>query len=178
MGRMSKKLGQRSHIIRPEMIIVDFFYEEPARQITVRQLAAQIKLSRSTVQYYLRRLKEQGVISEDNKWIDSEYNRLRKIFYYTEKIAASGLVDFLENELAASAVILFGSFSKGDSVRISDIDLFVECARDRELNLTPFEQSLGHHIELFTKRKITQLPDRLLNSVINGIKIRGYFTIK
>ena len=55
---------------------------------------------------------------------------------------------------------------------------FNECARSKELDLRIFEKKLGHKIQLFTKPKITLLPAHLLNTVVNGIKLKRYFTVK
>ncbi|MBI4983111.1 nucleotidyltransferase domain-containing protein [Candidatus Woesearchaeota archaeon] len=84
----------------------------------------------------------------------------------------------MEKELAALSIILFGSFRKGESNRESDLDIFVECGKNKKINLVPFEKKLGHHIQLFTQPNINLLPKNLLNSVVNGIKIKGYFTLK
>ncbi len=164
---MSKKTGLKSK----KAGLVELFYENPLGRFTVRELAAKSMLSRSTVQYQLKQLKEQGLISKENQWIDNWYNRYRKTSYYVEKMYSCGLIDYLDQELAASCVILFGSFRKGESVKESDIDIFVECAKEKKLNLTKYEKKLGHTIELFTKPKITLLPKRLLNNVVNGIKL-------
>ena len=173
VGQLSKKCGH--DLNQP---ILEYFYENPHSKATVRELALKLGMIPSTVQYNLKLLQAEKIISSENRWLDNWQNRLKKTNYYLEKIAASGLIDYLETELAASAIILFGSFRKGESVAESDLDLFVECAREKELNLSKFEQELGHKIQLFTQKKITQLPPRLLNNVINGIKLKGYFTIK
>lgn len=178
IGRPSKKVGHVSNLFRQEAALLEFFYENPASKLTVRKLAAETKINRSTIQYQLKQLKEEGLVSKDNKWIDSWQNRLQKINYYIEKFARSGLIDYLEEKLAASTIILFGSFRKGEAVKDSDIDIFVECAREKEVNLGEFEKKLGHKIQVFTKPKITLLPAHLLNNVVNGIKLKGYFTIK
>ena len=173
---LSKELGQPSSLVGQK--ILEFFFENPNAVLTVRDLASKLKLSRSTVQYSLINLRKSNLISGGNKWIDNWQNRLIKSNYYLEKIARSGLVDYLDQELAASAIILFGSFRKGESEKSSDIDIFVECGREKKLNLLKFEKRLGHKIQLFTKPKITSLPTHLMNNVINGIKIKGYFTLK
>ncbi len=175
-NRQSKKIGHKSIIAGQKL--KEFFFENPSQHFTVRELAKQLKLSRSTVQYYLVLLRDENLISKESKWIDNWQNRLIKTDYYLEKIAKSGLIDYLDGELAASSIILFGSFRKGESVSGSDIDLFVECAKEKKLNLAPFEKKLRHKVQLFTKPKITSLPNHLLNNVVNGIKLKGYFTIK
>lgn len=175
---MAKKLSKKIGLKSKKDGLMEFFYRNPLSKLTVRELAAKTGLSRSTVQYQLQQLKKENIVSKSNQWIDNWYNRLQKTNYYIKKMADNGLIDYLEKELAASAIILFGSFRKGESVQESDIDLFIECAREKKIDLTKFERVLGHKIQLFTKPKIAKLPPHLLNNVINGIKLKGYFTIK
>ena len=176
--RLSKEIRLKSRIIGQEQPVLEFFYEYPNSKHSIREIAQKLGFTRSTTHNYLKLLKEKGIISSDNKWVDNWQNRLIKTNYYLEKLAKSGLIDYLEKELAASAIVLFGSFRKGESEISSDIDIFVECAREKDLDFKKYEKYLGHKIQLFTKSKITLLPDRLFNNVINGIKIKGYFTIK
>ena len=175
---MSKKVRRKANPLGQRLALLELFYEDPSHDLTVRKIANKCKISRSTVQYYLKRLRSEGIISENNQWIDNWQNRLKKTNYYLEKIASSGIIDYLEKELGASCIILFGSFRKGESIKSSDIDLFVECAREKKIDLKKYENKLGHKIQLFTKPKVTLLPKRLLNNVVNGIKLKGYFTIK
>jgi len=174
--QLSKKVGQNK--LSAKATVLEFFFDNPQRKITVRELAKQLKINKSKVQYYLQSLRQEGLVSSENRWVDTWFNRLIKSNYYTEKICRSGLIDYINEELGASAIILFGSFRKGESVKDSDIDIFVECARDKELNLSHYKQLLGHEIEIFVKPKITLLPKELLNNVVNGIKLRGFFTVK
>jgi len=175
---MSKKMGQASKKVGLEEKILTYFYEYPSKKVTVRELANITKISRSTVQYYLNSLKKKNLISKNNQSIDSWENKWFKKCYYIQKIVQSGLVDYLDKELGASLVILFGSIAKGESVRESDIDLFVECAQIKDLNLNEFEKKLGHKIQLFMKIKMSQLPENLYNNVLNGIKLKGYINPK
>src|SRR3989338_367665 len=177
-GPVSRKIGQASEKVGQVEKALLYFYEHPNTSVTIREFAQTLRWSKSTTHAYLQLLQKKEIISSDHKWIDSWQNHIKKTNFYIEKVVESGLIDYLELELAASAIILFGSFRKGESQKDSDIDLFVECARERALNLKKYEQLLGHNIELFTRKKITQLPQNLLNNVVNGIKLKGYFTIK
>ncbi len=174
---MSKKVGQLSKKVGLEDKMIHYFYEHPSLSLTVRELSRVTKVRRSSVQVYLKKFKKQGLISPENKWVDSWQNRWRKSHYFQQKIIESGLVDYLEQELAASVIILFGSVAKGEYVRESDIDIFVECGRIKELDLTRFEKKLGYPIQLFMKHKLRQLPADLLRNVINGVKLKGYIDL-
>jgi predicted nucleotidyltransferase len=171
-GLLSGKVGRMSGKER----VLNYLYENPGEKFTVRSLAKDTKITRSTLQTHLQLLQNGGIVS-GGKWNDTWENRWKKTMYFIEKINSSGLVGYLEKELGASAVVLFGSFSKGESNKSSDIDLFVQSARDKKVNLSGFEKTLGREIQLFTEVKISKLPKHLLNNVLNGIKLKGYFTI-
>ncbi|HLC52165.1 MAG TPA: nucleotidyltransferase domain-containing protein [Candidatus Nanoarchaeia archaeon] len=167
--RMYQKSGQS---------VEEFFYQYPLTEASIREIALNTGLAKSSVQYQLKILKERGIVSSDGRWVDSWKNCLKKSLFFINRLIDSGVIDYLEQELVASTIILFGSFAKGESAKESDIDIFVECAKDKEILLTKYEKMLGHKIQLFKRHKITQLPKHLLNNVVNGIKLRGYFTIK
>jgi len=158
--------------------IMGLFYEFPNQRFTIRKIALKTKIPRSTVHKYLSELKKQGLIARDNQPFTSELFKTKKIFFYIEKIIKSGLLEYLSEELNASCIILFGSFRKGDSVKDSDVDLFVESLVKKKVDLSIFEKKLGHNIQLFVEENINKLPDRLLNNVVNGIKLKGVFKIK
>ncbi len=174
---LSGNVGQMSLISGQEKIL-NYIYGNPTVELTVRDLAKKTKISKSTVQRYLNNLRKDGIIGSDYKFLDTWKNKFKKSNFYVNKIVNSGVIDYLSQELVASSIILFGSVWKGDSVASSDIDMFVECARVKEVSLNKYEKILGHKIQLFTRTKITQLPKHLLNNVVNGIKLWGHFTIK
>ncbi len=158
--------------------IMGEFYEHPQERFSVRAIAKKTIIPISTVQSYLKELKKQGLISQDNQSPESMLFKTKKINYHIEKIVKSGLLDYLTRELNPSCIILFGSIRKGDSNYESDIDIFVETVTKKELILEKFEKILKHKIQLFEEQDINKLPPRLLNNVINGIKMYGSFQIK
>jgi len=167
MGQMSINMDK----------IMEIFYEYPRKEFTVRELSKMTKVPKSTVQKYLAELKKDKII-ETNQASDSRIFKIRKINYFIEKIVSSGLIEYLEKELIPSCIILFGSFRKGESDKDSDIDLFVETIKKKEINLEQFEKKLKHKIQLFIEEDINKLQPHLLNNVINGIKLSGSFKIK
>ncbi|MFH1592578.1 MAG: nucleotidyltransferase domain-containing protein [Candidatus Woesearchaeota archaeon] len=168
MGQMYKKRDK----------ILELFYRNPNYQFTVREIAKETKVAKSTVQAYLKQLKKENLVSKENKAVPSEYFKLKKMNYYTEKIFEVGLIDFLKKKLNPSCIILFGSIRKGESMRDSDIDLFIESHNKSEISLSKFEKKLKHSIQLFTETNIKKLHSRLFNNVLNGIKLYGSFKIK
>ncbi len=167
--------------------VLEVFYEFPEKVFTVREVAKISKVARATAHNILIELKKDGVVGKDGKANWSRMFLTKKVNHYVEKIVDSGLVDFLIEELVPSAIILFGSIGKGDSVKESDIDIFVEATVDNadefimNIDLKKFEKKMGHKIELFIEGKIVNLKKRnpyLFNNVVNGVKLYGVFDVK
>ncbi len=158
--------------------IRELFFEHPNKRFTIREISKRTRVPTSSVQRYLRDLRQEGFITKENKAIESSYNKFTKSIFIINRMFESGLVDYLENKLLPSAVIVFGSVRKGEYDHSSDIDLFVETTKKGELNLEEFERKLGHNIQIFVRKDINELPENLFNSVVNGIKLSGYFKIK
>ena len=158
--------------------ILEVFYENPGKSFTVRELAKLTKVPRATVHKKLLELKKEGLINKENGAESNLLFETRKINYFVEKIIASGLVDELVEKLNPSAIVLFGSIRKGDSVKESDIDLFVESSEKKEIELSNFEKKLGHEIQLLVYNSIKKVNENLRGNIINGIKLYGYLDIE
>ena len=101
--------------------------------------------------------------------------------YNLSLINESGIIEFLEDYFnQPEAIVLFGSFSKAEDNKNSDIDLLIISSKRQEPNLERFERKLEHKMQLFIhpKHELNKLREdnrELFNNWINGITIRGYF---
>ena len=55
-----------------------------------------------------------------------------------KQIYESGLADFLEKEFAGGTIIFFGSYSRGEDMASSDIDIAVIGRKEKQIDLTNF----------------------------------------
>lgn len=152
-------------------------FEYPQEKFTVRELAKRTKIPPSSLQRYLMKLRKLQVINKENTLVLSSYVRYVKMSFFVEQMYISGLVQYLEQELQASTIILFGSIRKGEYDAESDVDIFVASVKKIKLDLSVYEKALGHPIQLFIEENIYKLPERLRNNVLNGIKLQGYFSL-
>ena len=157
---------------------MQMFFENPQKTFTLRIISKQTKIPLSSVQRYVEQLKKSNLITLSNKAENTPYFKVRKTQFFINKMFTSGLIDYLEKQLQPSVIILFGSIRKGESDQTSDIDLFIETQKIKTVDLSKFEKKLKHKIELHLKENINELPKRLFNNIINGIKLRGYINIK
>lgn len=158
--------------------VLKVFYENPEKSFTVREISEMARIPRASAHNYLLLLKKKGMVTDDNRAESSLLFKIKKTNHYIEKIAESGLLEYIVKELNPSCILLFGSIRKGDSVKESDIDLFVESPVKKPLNLRAFEKKLGHKIQLFIEPSIRKLHSNLFNNVVNGIKLYGSFSIR
>lgn len=159
-------------------VVLGIFYEYPDKKFTVREIARITRLPRASVHNYLLKLKKQKLVTKDNRAETNLIFKTKKINYYIEEIVASGLINEIVKIFNPSVIILFGSIRKGDSVKESDIDIFIESSIKKEITLKAFKKKLGHKIQLFIESDIHNLQPNLFNNVVNGIKLYGSFTIK
>lgn len=145
---------------------------------SIRAIAKRTGLSKSTVLSKLKELRKEGMIKADNSFSGTDYARHVKSAFFVHALHKSGLVEFLAEKYGASSIILFGSVAKGESVKKSDIDIFVESPKKIKVELKIFENKLNHEIQLFVEADIKKLPKNLFNNVVNGIKLYGYFDAK
>ena len=161
-----------------EANVLRVFYENLSKEFTIREISRITRIPRATAHAVLKELKKQGLITNKNSAENSLLYRTKKINYFIEQIVSCGLVEELIKNLKPSCIILFGSIRKGDSVKESDIDLFVESPIKKQVNLKQYEKKIGHKIQLFLENDINNLQQNLFNNVVNGIKLYGSFKIK
>jgi len=182
---LNKKENKNSKSVRKNRLksekvdkILELFYENPNRKFTVREIEKLTKIPRATIHDYLKILKRQNLITQDNKAIENLVFKTKKINYFVERIVNSGLIKELIKKLNPSCVILFGGIRKGDSVKESDIDIFIESHFKKQIDIKKYEKKLKHKIQLFIETDINNLQPNLFNNVVNGIKLFGSFKIK
>ena len=171
--------------------LIEIFLREPEKEFYVRELARKLKKSPTTISRYLREFEKKGILKSESKFnhllfkasSEKEEFRQLRLNYNLKKIKESGIVDFLIGEFnEPKAVVLFGSFSKGENVKASDIDLLLITPLKKEVNIEKFESELGHKVQLFlfSNKELEKMKEKnkeLLNSFINGITLHGFIEV-
>lgn len=168
---------------RKEEKILELFFNQSTKHWHFEEIIKTAKLSRSNATRWLTKLQNEGLVlrvKPKNKMPyhigndeDPRYQNRKKIFALT-KLQQSGFLDHLIT-LPAKVVILFGSFSRWDWYKESDIDLFIY-GNDDELDIATYETALKREIQVFTvkdKNELREFNPGLLKNIINGYKIKG-----
>ncbi|MBI2135854.1 nucleotidyltransferase domain-containing protein [Candidatus Woesearchaeota archaeon] len=80
--------------------------------------------------------------------------------------------DFLFNEFPGCAVILFGSYSRGEDIEGSDIDIAILTNKKLELNLERYNKKLERHINIH-EILVEKISAEFKANLWNGIVLEG-----
>lgn len=89
------------------------------------------------------------------------------------QVYESGLADFLEKELAGASIILFGSYSRGEDIINSDIDIAVIGRKEKEINTINYEKALERKININFYDSFKSIHKNLKENLCNGIMLAG-----
>lgn len=169
--------------------VLRVFFENPMPKdagFQLREISRITSLATTSVKLYLNELIKDGlVISTKHRiftypvyWgnIDSvEFRFLKKIDTILT-IRESGLIEHLEDQAMPDVIILFGSASKGEDLKESDIDLFLLCG-ERRIDLSFFENKIKKKISILFSENFGELSNELKNNILNGVILKGYLKV-
>ncbi len=165
-----------------------FLCVQTGQSFNVRGIARHLEKSPTAVSKALEVLKKDGIVNvEEYKGkaniLSIELNRDSKKVIRLKKaenlkfIYESGLVEFLEEELPATTIVLFGSYSKGEDLIESDIDIAVIGSKEKKIKLTKFDKALQRIIFLHLFEDLNKIDKNLKQNIINGIILKGNLEI-
>lgn len=163
--------------------IFRFLAVNAGKRFNLRGIARALKVSPTAVSNSLSELEKDELIKvEKSKTMNLfliEFNRdsrraisLKRVENLRE-IYESGLSDFLEDGLPGTTIILFGSYSRGDDIFSSDVDIAVIGAKEKELDLEKFEKTLEKEINVNYYSSFKDIHKHLKNNILNGILLNG-----
>jgi len=166
--------------------LLRLFFNNPLPEggFQLRQISRLISLAPKSVKIYLKELEKEKLILKKiiHKYPVYFANRDNENFKFFKKldnlkqIKESGPLDFIQNSCMPDVIILFGSYSKAEDIKNSDIDLFLLC-KNKSFNLKKYEHILNRKINLFFCNSFGKLSQEFKNNLVNGIILRGYLKV-
>lgn len=164
--------------------VLDVFFKEPTKVHSLKDISLKANLAHTSVKKLLVELLKANLILEK---IEKRGKRKFPIYFsnlegiYFKKLKqVSNLRELYESDLAKKineslmpkSIILFGSYSGGEDIEESDIDIFVESS-EKEIPLKVFEKKLARKINLLFNEDLKNLNKNLKENVLNGIILEG-----
>ncbi len=158
------------------------FIDDNYRRINVREYARIQKISPPSASKLLENLKKEALLikEKEKNYIYYAANKESRIFvdfsriYWLKKIRASGCIEAIEKEYLNPIIILFGSLSKAEARKESDIDIAIFSVTKKRIDLARYEKKLGRKIQTFLFKNKEEIKSReLLNNILNGYILSG-----
>jgi len=163
--------------------ILRLLFVKAGKDLNQRQIANYLEVSPPAVTKSLSKLEKMELIKiqqdkETKRW-SIELNRSSHQVLHLKRadnlklIYESGLSDSLEREFAGASIILFGSYSRGDDIINSDIDIAIIGRKDKLIDLAKYEKQLERQINLNFYASFGKIHKNLKESLCNGIILAG-----
>ena len=156
------------------------FIEDCYNEIGVREYSRIMKITPPTASKLLKELELEGLLKKriDRGYLLFRANRedstlidLSKI-YWKQKI--KDIIEYINSQLYDPTIILFGSLTKLETKKDSDIDLAIFTNINKNINLEKFEKSSKRKIQLFKFKSISNINSKELKmNILNSYIIQG-----
>ena len=191
---MIKKLKKVSQLETNEAYqkALAWFFSFPTLKIGLSDFAKKVNISKTTANKIVTRLAKEDFLTKEvigKSWQmycnqKNIYNFSKKIGYNLAMIYESNLINMIKQAIPqARAIVLFGSYRKGDDTEDSDIDIAVEILGNENLKIIELGQfplfglrkEVKLNAHLFCRNKIDI---NLFNNIANGIVLDGFLEVK
>lgn len=161
--------------------VLSVFFENPSRQFHLRQLSRMTNLSMPTIILTTNILaKNQLIIKNKSKVLTIvmanrdfvTFSRYKQV-YNLEKIYDSDIVDYLSKAYNhPKAIILFGSYARGEDTEKSDIDIAIITSKRITDDYAKFEKFLNRNISVHEINE-NEISNEFRKNLANGIVLGG-----
>ncbi len=160
--------------------ILGIFFDSPTKEFHMRELSRKAGISTPTVLIVIEYLKRRNLVAVHRKGNlkiakasgSVDFIRSKRVANI-QKIYESGFIDYINNLYEKpQAIVLFGSFSRGDDIEASDADIAVFTHQHKSPDTEPFERMLHRKISIheIDSKKISR---EFHNNLTNGIVMEG-----
>ena len=167
--------------------ILELLFKRAGTSLNQNQIAKLLKVSQPAVTKAIPLLEKLEFIKiqkdkETKRWSISLNTNNHKVVQLKrvnnlKQIYETGLADFLEKEFAGATIILFGSYSGGEDIFNSDIDIAIIGRKEKNIDLKKFEDLLERKINLNFYSSFKDIHKNLKENLANGIVLTGSFEL-
>ena len=113
-----------------------------------------------------------------------QWNTTRKVPYHLELVYSSEVLEEIRKKYQnPRAVVLFGSYRKGDDTEQSDIDIAVEVVDDEEVQIIQlgivsqlgYRKDVPVNLHVFSRNNVNL---NLFSNIANGIVLEGFLEVR
>jgi predicted nucleotidyltransferase len=149
-------------------LVARYFFTHPTTEIHLRALTRAVGKSMPVILAAVRKLSLTTVKANAENPLFVQLKRVHNL----ERLYETGLVDQLRKAFDCQAMVCFGSYSRGDDFEQSDVDIALVGAKQKSIDLSPFESKLKRQISLHFVTK-AQVSKEFWHNLANGLVLEG-----
>lgn len=171
---------------------LNWFFSFPNKEMSLNDLSEKLQISKATANRVVHQLVKEEFLKVKvlgKTWRIScnkkhQYNSTRKTGHNLVMIYEARIIEEIYKVIKNSrAIILFGSYRKGDDTEKSDIDIAVEVIDNKdikiiELGVIPklgYRNNVTVNLHIFSRKKIDL---NLFSNIANGIVLEGFLEVR
>lgn len=167
-----------------EVNVLGLFFDEPSKHWHFGAVLKAAGISKPQAALWLKRFAKAGIIVRTKQRRKQPYYvantespsyRVRKKLFALNQLEKQGFLSHLASLPKAKAVILFGSLSRWDWHKESDIDLFIY-GESEGLDNERYRYKLHRPVEIFTckdREAVQKFKPAFLKNVLEGYLVKG-----
>lgn len=161
--------------------VLGWFFNFPTSETYLRELSREMKLSMPAIIAAVNKLQKENLVIVQRKKalttvkanLDCKMFLNLKRVNNLEKLYTSGLADYLSSSFnKPQAIICFGSYSRGEDIEKSDIDIAIIEGTEKEIPFEKFEKLLKRKISIH-HIKLSKISEEFKSNLCNGIILEG-----
>ena len=162
-----------------DLRVLEVFFKEPTTIHFIREIGREIKLAPTSVRIIISNLLKQELIKSKKSKPFKGYiaNRENDAFLFYKKaynlLSLYELKNLITDSLHPKSITLFGSYSRGEDVETSDIDILIVSNVKKELNFPNIEKKLKRKINIMVIESLKELDPLIIKKIYNGIMLYG-----
>jgi len=159
---------------------LEIFFIEPTTIHFIKEISRKIKLAPTSIRNNIKELLKDNLIKikKTKPFNGFIANRESNSFIFYKRIynlySLKNLIDFLVESYYPKLVVVYGSYSLGEDIESSDIDIII-IKSNNEIKLGNFEKKLKRKIQIISINDLNELDINLKKKVLNGIVLYGGF---
>lgn len=161
--------------------VLEIFFLEPTTIHFIREISRRINLAQPSVRNAIKYLLKKDLIKvKKSKPFDGLIaNRDNERFIFLKKVnnleSLYHLKEKIIEEIHPRLFVVFGSYSLGEDIETSDIDILLISKTTKEINVKKFEDTLGRKINIMIVDDFRKLDKIMQKRIMNGFVLFGGF---
>lgn len=159
--------------------VLSAFFKEPTKMHFIREISREINLAHTSVRKYIDILLKENLISKKKSKPFDGYiaNREKDKFILYKRafnlISLEPIISEIKDKISPKAIVLFGSYQKGEDIEESDIDILLISKVKKTLDFSRYEKQLKRQVHIVIVENLKKMDLPLKNNIKKGIIIDG-----